>query len=531
MKKRIFSLLLALAVVFNFTTTSVFAAGGESIDADLIVDTKITTDGENAPYAAPTGTYWVKDWYDDLLTCEDEVHAHEGACYDVSACEHAHTDDCYPECDHECFFGWGGCLEFVCTNRNHGRWDHDDSCFRCTHDHEGCTLECTHTHEDKCYVYKCEHVNHAADSNCYVKDCKHTSHEDDCYGACDHEHYNYYGYSCYELDCTNPNHVFWWDHNESCYKCSHDHDDDCLECEHSCTIESKCIVLNCTHTHVDACKATICRKKEHAHNNNCYVKRWQWTLVWNTYTITWIDEDGTPLETDENVKHGTTPTYDGEEPSKEATKQYTYTFAGWEKVEDVVATSADVTTGVEAATDNVTYRATYSSTVNVYDVVWVDENGTTILEIDKNVEYGATPSFDGDEPTKAATETHTYTFDGWTPLIVTVEGDVVYKATYKEAIKKFVVTYIVDDEVIEAVEVEYGKDATAPEIPAKEGYTAKWDKDGKNITEDTEITAVYTAIPVEEPEAPTTGDTTNAGLYLVLMAAAALVLKKRGEQI
>ena len=57
------------------------------------------------------------------------------------------------------------------------------------------------------------------------------------------------------------------------------------------------------------------------------------------------------------------------------------------------------------------------------------------------------------------------------------------------------VTYKADGQIVGKVTVEHGKNATAPEIPAKEGYNEtapKWDKDGKNITADTEINAVYT---------------------------------------
>ncbi len=46
------------------------------------------------------------------------------------------------------------------------------------------------------------------------------------------------------------------------------------------------------------------------------------------YTITWQDEDGNVIKTDE-VKQGTTPAFTGTTPTKPATNEYTYEFAGW----------------------------------------------------------------------------------------------------------------------------------------------------------------------------------------------------------
>ena len=133
-----------------------------------------------------------------------------------------------------------------------------------------------------------------------------------------------------------------------------------------------------------------------------------------TYTITFLRDDGSLIDREE-VAYGTVPTH--ATPTKPTTAQYTYTFTGWDKP-------------FAAVTGLATYKASFSSQVNKYTVEWKNEDGTT-LEKDENVAYGTTPSYDGATPTKEATAEYTYTFNGWTPVILSVTGDITYTATFK----------------------------------------------------------------------------------------------------
>lgn len=120
----------------------------------------------------------------------------------------------------------------------------------------------------------------------------------------------------------------------------------------------------------------------------------------DTYTIKWVDGNGTTIETDEHVKYGATPSYDGETPTKTATAQYTYSFSGWDSE-------------IVAVTEEKTYIAQFSSTPNPYTLTW-DVNGGDDLTGDYthgSTAYGTTIVKPAD-PTKTG-----YTFAGWTPSV------------------------------------------------------------------------------------------------------------------
>ena len=212
------------------------------------------------------------------------------------------------------------------------------------------------------------------------------------------------------------------------------------------------------------------------------------------YTIKFTDEDGTVLQSSD-VAYGEKPEYKGDTPTKAATAEFTYTFAGW-------------TTEIATVTGEATYKAKYTESKNSYTIIWQQDDGT---EIDRTtVEYGQTPTHA--EPTKAATAQYTYTFAGWTPEITAVTGDATYKAAYTSETNKYTVTFKnADGTVLQTVTVAYGETPEyTGEAPAKPEddeniYTfAGWDQEISAVTGETVFIAVFTATPKAPVPAPAT---------------------------
>ena len=253
----------------------------------------------------------------------------------------------------------------------------------------------------------------------------------------------------------------------------------------------------------------------------------------NLYTVTWVNEDGTVLEKDEKVPYGEMPSYDSERPSKAATAEFTYEFAGW-------------TPEVAKVTGDAVYKATYIATRNVYTVTWIDEDGK-VLEEDRQVPYGEMPSYDGDKPVKESTPEYSYEFSGWTPEVVKVTGNAIYKATYKATKNLYTVIWIDEDgKVLEKDEnVPYGEmpsyDGDKPVKAADENFTyefKEWTPEIVNVIGNAVYKATYTATKIEKPEpepepepivdepedTPKTGDANELGLWLGLLLASGSVV-------
>ena len=96
----------------------------------------------------------------------------------------------------------------------------------------------------------------------------------------------------------------------------------------------------------------------------------------NTYTVVFQNYDGTILETDYNVPHGSMPSYDGITPSREGDENATYNFKGW-----------------TPELSEVTSDATYIASFNVFYTGDSDVRGSVpiLSEDNKIIEYGLYP--------------------------------------------------------------------------------------------------------------------------------------------
>ena len=128
--------------------------------------------------------------------------------------------------------------------------------------------------------------------------------------------------------------------------------------------------------------------------------------VWSrkSYKVTWLDEDGSLLRED-TVKYGEMPEY-GENPTKAATDEYTYTFDKW-------------TPELEAVTKDATYQATYTKEANTYTLTYdLDGGEWTEATNEFPYEYKATVEVVKTVPTREG-----YKFSGWRSEEVTIEND------------------------------------------------------------------------------------------------------------
>lgn len=229
----------------------------------------------------------------------------------------------------------------------------------------------------------------------------------------------------------------------------------------------------------------------------------------NTYMVKFVDDDGTVLDT-QKVEYGK----DAKLPS--APQRTGYIFTGWDKEATHIQQDMSI---------NAQYK------IVQYTVTFQDYDGTVINT--QKVNYNTTAN----HPEAPMRQGHT--FIGWDGNFQNVLSDMIVKATY--TINQYNVVFIdFDDTVLNEQRVEYLKDAAAPALPSREGYTfIGWDQLFTGVKEDLIIRAVYEkngqssqpsvdmeqnpdmnsnqTVPAPVDKNPNTGDSTNLNVMILLM--------------
>ena len=270
-----------------------------------------------------------------------------------------------------------------------------------------------------------------------------------------------------------------------------------------------------------------------------------------TFAITFVNGD--VVLQSENTTYGTLPEYRGETPAKTATVQYTYTFKGWNpaiasvtgaatytavfdstvnkymvtfKDGETVLQSGEVAYGtvptapavtlpentaqytysfggwdseVVAVTGPATYTAVINRTLNKYEVVFKDYEGS-VLKSAVEYDYGTSAASIAKpaNPTRGSTAQYTYTFKGWNPSIADVTGAAVYTAEYDSTVRSYEIAFVNGNSTLQTGTVEYGQipvysgEAPTRTATAQYTYTFKgWSPAIASVTGAATYTAVF----------------------------------------
>lgn len=122
----------------------------------------------------------------------------------------------------------------------------------------------------------------------------------------------------------------------------------------------------------------------------------------------------------QKVKEGEKASKPSNDPVKEPSLQFTYTFDAWYKGEN----EFDFNTKIY---EDIVLKPKFISNAITYNIKFVNDD--VVLQ-DTDYYYGVTPKYLGPTPTKEDTEDFSYEFKGWDHPITSVTKDDVYVATF-----------------------------------------------------------------------------------------------------
>ncbi|MBQ3838529.1 MAG: hypothetical protein II819_01085, partial [Fibrobacter sp.] len=136
-----------------------------------------------------------------------------------------------------------------------------------------------------------------------------------------------------------------------------------------------------------------------------------------------------------------------------------------------------------------------SSAIPSYTITF--KNGNVTLQT-VEVEQGTIPVYTGAEPTKAATDQYTYTFQGWNPALAAATGNATYQAVFNEVTNYYSIRFLNDGAVLATQSVAYGTipvySGATPTKDADAAYTYAfdgWNPEIVAVTQDKDYTAKF----------------------------------------
>ncbi len=199
-----------------------------------------------------------------------------------------------------------------------------------------------------------------------------------------------------------------------------------------------------------------------------------------SYRITFESEDAV-LST-VVAKYGTKPVYDGLAPTKASTEKYAYTFAGW-------------TPEITNVTGDASYSAVFAEGLRRYEIYFVSAGKIILTD---SVEYGATPVYEGAEPTKTSTAGYTYSFKGWNKAFGVVKESATYTAVFDSTLRSYTVSFYNGSTRLQTGTLNYGEmPEYVGEAPKKSrtvaySYTFRgWNRTISTVTGDVSYMAVF----------------------------------------
>lgn len=205
-----------------------------------------------------------------------------------------------------------------------------------------------------------------------------------------------------------------------------------------------------------------------------------------TFTVQFRDANDELIYVDE-VAYGFSA-YPPEDPIKESTVAYDFTFENWD-------------TDFSEVTANLIVRPIFASHIKQYTYTFYDADGTTILH-QLTADYGSIINAPSD-PQKSSTPVYYYVFNTWEPAFVdglVLEGDISFVANYTEHLQYYTITfYDADNTILQQQSLPYDAIIIAPTPPEKLAtaqytYTFDgWDQAFANVVSNMDIFPTYIA--------------------------------------